>query len=282
MTPIQRTTTPEIVGYGLPPDVDSLQQPQHFYSPKTKLIAWSLLRCLLGILETDTIIAAPNEDPINAKPGSPEKYALALRSMGAHITQYCNRPSNDGDAIYVHTRFITPFLEEYHMHYSEYGAMLPTPPSYIDIPTTDFISSSMYHLHALASGVHEYFYPSCFTYNNVPIQILSEMGHAALKFILLRLFKLDYRGSLENLLLFDMIAKNADVLKKLRCSDFVADKAQGRDFLEVSVVSNKIMEVLRCAAINSLSAFQRKYGVIVTNPLYRAQVERLHYMSTAS
>jgi hypothetical protein len=246
-----------------------------------KLVAWALLRPLLEILEKDTVIPAPGENPLQAKQGSPEKYVLAITSMASQVDQYCKHEMTDNTSVYVSSRVIVPFLEEYHRHFHEYGTKLPVLPNYGMLQMDSMVGKSIYHLQALASGVYEFFYPSCFTYNNVPIQILAEMGHAALKTILSKLFALDGRKSLENKSLFEKIAADANLLKQLRCSDLVEDRNRGQDFLEISSISNMIMDILRNAAINSLHYFALIFPSLVTNPLYKSQVEGLHYMSTA-
>lgn len=255
--------------------------PQHFYSAKTKLIAWSLLQPLLSILERDTSLPAPGENPLQPRAAGPERYILAISAMAEQVQRYARRTGPDNESFYVSTRVVTPVLEEYHRHFHEYGTKLPTPPNYAMIQLDTVLGKNIYQFQAFASGVFDFFFPSCFTYNNVQLQILGEMGHAALKVILSKLFARDPRGGPEHRKLFEKIFENADLLRKARYSDFVEDRNKDHGFIEISTISNMLMDVLRNAAIASLNYLAQIFPSLITNPLYKDQVERLHFMSTA-
>lgn len=251
-----------------------------FNSPPTKMIAWGVLQLLLKIYREDTLLPAPTENVIDAMDARAKRYKLSIIALASQVRDYI-RSGNETNTAYVVEKLINPFLEYFSEEFPRYCTKIPVAPMYGELHLDPIFTQNIHQMHAFFSVVHQSFLAPSFTYANLPLQYAIFFAQATIKVIFDQLFKIGVDDTLENGDLFEMIGKNYGMLSKVQVNTFMTDKMKDSSYLDTSVVANKIIEVLRKAAVQCHNSMAAIFPCLHTNMRFQNSIEALHYAQKA-
>ncbi|MFA5091101.1 MAG: hypothetical protein WC483_00435 [Candidatus Paceibacterota bacterium] len=253
-----------------------------FNSPPTKLIAWSLLRALLRVYTTDTTLPAPAEAPVEGRDTRVTRFCLTMLSLSEHVHNYTSGSSNASIDAMIGEKLVTPFLEALMEEFPRYGGTKIAVSPFFGTSSFDpMLTENIHQLHALFSVIYLTSLPGCFDYRGIPLHQAMMFAQSYIKLMLSTLFKRMASGELENRLLFEAIGKNYPVLMKLQSGTFMQDRMQDATFLETSVVSNRLVDVLRRTAISCFNSIASIWPCLHTNPAFQNGLTNLQFAQKA-
>lgn len=256
-----------------------------FNSVNTKLIAWSVLQTLLKIYREDTNLPAPTENvPTNSVVAAvgerTKRFQLSILALAKQVYEYTNK-SNDSVTPFIAEKLVNPFLEYLNAEFPRYCAKIQVSPMNNEMSLDPMLAQNIHQLHALFSVVHVSFFPQTFNYTGMPLQQVMYFADGFMRAMLAQLFKLTADSRLENTDLFELIGKNGTVLAKLQAAAFIQDKMQDALFLEISMISNKLVDMLRKVAIACYNNIAAIVPSLHTNARFRDGLEALYYSQKA-
>jgi len=259
----------------------NLAQPMEFlpHSKKVKLVGWAIMQILVGICDTETKMVAPAENVLSQTADRSKRFILFLTAMSLHVEKYADGTASDTTNLYIEARVVRPFLEMLHREFTALNMpklqLVPTVNNRM-IEMSRIVGETIYQLHAFTSSIHEFFFPPCFKYEDLNIDLSAQLANAAIKCLLRTLFSREYDQSLTHSLLFTKIAELMEHLAKITPVVYLEEKADQQIYLKVAEVVNLIAAVVRKAALSSVTMFGEAFPIpLVSNKAYQAHIDML-------
>jgi len=251
-----------------------------FNSPPTKLIAWAILQTLLRLFRDDTVLPAPTESAIVQKNARVERFSLNILGMAKHVQDYA-RGDNESITPFIAEKLIRPFLEYFSEEFPRYCHKIQLGPIIGEINVDPVLTQNIHQLHALFSAIYLSFLPPSFSYQGIPFHYAILFAVGFIKLMLAQLFRLTADNRIEDQSIFESVAKNYNILAQLKLDAFMQDRMHDGNFLEISVISNRIIGSLRKVAIGCYNEIARIYPALHTNQRFQMGLEALHYSTKA-
>lgn len=267
-------------GFMMQPQIQQEVSYLTFGSPPTKLIAWSVLQMLLRVYSTDTTLPSPMET-IGGKEDRMARFKLSMLSTSEMVLKYVGGSSDGSIDAIVGEKLILPFLETLNGEFPRYCTMATITPFYGSLNLDSILMQNVHQMKALFSVICRTSLPACFDYQGIPLHFALMFAQAYIKTMLMTLFARSSDSVLINSDLFDAIGKNYPTLAKLQTGTFMQDRMQDATFLETSVVSNKIVEVLRRTAVACFNHIATYFPFLHTNPCFQNGLTALQYSRKA-
>jgi hypothetical protein len=248
-------------------------------SPSIKVVAWSLLRLLIGIYDSDNSVPVSVKE---AEGSSDQRYSRKLLYL-AKVLEAANEGDAQSKRLVEHILY-RPFLDTLHAQYSIYCVRLPVPPSAF-APTSgmlgDGLKNEYYRLHTLFSALHHHFCPAVFSNNSTPITVTSALAEDYLNAIMSSLFSLcpTSQGAgtgLTRASTFETIGKNIDIFRSHTIGAFVNDRQEDGNFVIKSLVSNSLRLIIGKGALEAISEQLQFFPSALSNPLVQQQLGALN------